>query len=55
MQFTDDRTGGTNLIGLRNHTILPTPGDPTKMTLSTEETSASPVSPNLVRKVQLRL
>lgn len=28
-------------------TILPTPGDPTNIILSTEETRASPVSANL--------
>jgi len=39
----------------RNHTILPIPGDPTKMTLSTEDTSASPVSANLVRKALLAI
>lgn len=40
------------LIGHRNHTILPTPGDPTNMTLSTEDTNASPVSANLGREAQ---
>jgi hypothetical protein len=34
----------------KDHTILPTPGDPTNITLSTEDTSASPVSANLRRK-----
>lgn len=33
--------------GQKNRTILPTPGDPTNMTLSTEDTNASPVSANL--------
>lgn len=31
-------------------TFLPTPGDPTNITLSTEDTSASPVSANLAIK-----
>jgi len=37
----------THSTGQKNHTILPTPGDPTNMTLSTEDTNASPVSENL--------
>jgi len=31
-------------------TFLPTPGDPTNMILSTEDTSASPVSAKLAMK-----
>jgi len=37
----------THSTDQKNHTILPTPGDPTNMTLSTEDTNASPVSANL--------
>lgn len=44
----------TILLGYQeDHTILPTPGDPTKMILSTDDTNASPVSANLARSVHL--
>lgn len=34
----------------RVHTIFPTPGDPTKIILSTVDTNASPVSANLLQR-----
>ena len=37
-----------------DHTIFPTPGDPTNMVLSTEDTSASPVSAKLSNRNLIR-
>ena len=35
-------------LAVKDYTILPTPGDPTNIILSTEDTRASPVSANLI-------
>lgn len=51
IRFTHWKTNSSTFHCPENgHTILPTPGDPTNMILSAEDTSASPVSANLRRE-----